>query len=123
MPPHRTAISRPANASVPTQSCGCSGAAAWRPSTSAQRADGIYSQQVALKLIPCEVSRADAVERFARERQILALLSHPNIARLLDGGVDSAGRSYIAMEYVDGEPIDGYCTAHRLLARIADRRS
>ena len=54
------------------------------------------------------------IERFRRERQILAELEHPNIARLLDGGTTSAGAPYLVMEYVAGEPIDRYCDRHRL---------
>ena len=90
---------------------GCGGMA---PVYLAERADGVFSQQVALKLIPRDLLSADAVNRFTRERQILAHLNHANIARLFDGGVDDRGRSYIAMEFVDGEPIDRYCDDRRL---------
>ena len=71
----------------------------------AERADGQFEQQVALKLVRGGRSGGEILRRFLRERQILARLQHPNIARLLDGGVTADGRPYFAMEYVDGEPI------------------
>lgn len=76
----------------------------------ASRADGQYRQSVALKV----VSFTPSVDRFLLERQILADLNHPNIARLLDGGITNSGNPYIVMEYVDGEPIDAYCQSRRL---------
>jgi serine/threonine-protein kinase len=78
----------------------------------AARADGQFEQQVALKLIRSGVASAPIVQRFESERQILARLNHPNIARLLDGGVTDDGQPYFAMEYVEGLPLDTYCTAH-----------
>jgi serine/threonine protein kinase len=75
----------------------------------AERADGAFEQTVALKLLPAGTWSADAVRLFEQERQILARLSHDHIARLLDGGVDSLGRPFLAMELVDGLPIDRYC--------------
>ena len=75
----------------------------------AERDDGAFDQQVALKVIRRGLDTDETLARFRRERQILARLEHPNIARLLDGGVTSDGRPYFAMEYVDGEPIDTYC--------------
>ncbi|MGI9174442.1 MAG: tetratricopeptide repeat protein [Rhodothermales bacterium] len=85
----------------------------------AERDDGHYQKRVAVKLIRPEVTRADALERFRSERQILADLEHAAIARLLDGGVAEveAGapeRPYFVMEYVDGLPIDVYCDKYRL---------
>jgi serine/threonine protein kinase/Flp pilus assembly protein TadD len=80
----------------------------------AERADGQFEQQVALKLVRTGPYGAEIVERFLRERQILARLQHPNIARLLDGGVTRDGRPFFAMEYVVGQPITTYCDAHRL---------
>jgi serine/threonine-protein kinase len=71
----------------------------------ADRADGQFEQQVALKLVAGSPSGDEVHQRFLRERQILARLQHPNIARLLDGGVMPDGRPYFAMEYVAGEPI------------------
>ncbi len=82
----------------------------------AERADGHFEQQVALKLIHAGAGPR-AVERFSRERQILASLQHPNIARLQDGGVTPTGQPYLVMEYVDGEPIDVYCRRRELPVR------
>jgi eukaryotic-like serine/threonine-protein kinase len=69
---------------------------------------------VALKVFHAGAGRADLVERFLAEREILSRLDHPNIARLLSGGVTDDGRPYFAMEYVAGRPITEYCDAHRL---------
>ncbi|MEP6483900.1 MAG: tetratricopeptide repeat protein [Rudaea sp.] len=75
----------------------------------AARADGQFEQRAAIKLIKRGMD-TDAVQaRFLRERQILARLEHPHIARLLDGGITEDGRPYFAMEYVDGEPLLKYC--------------
>ena len=79
----------------------------------AERADGTYKRRVALKL-PRMTWAAGLGKRMARERDIGALLEHPNIARLYDAGVDEHGRPYIAMEYIDGQPIDVYCRDHAL---------
>ena len=86
----------------------------------AERADGHFEQQAAIKLIR-GMPGSDALVHFARERQFLATLQHPHIARLLDGGATPGGQPYLVMEYVEGEPIDVYCTAHRLdlRARLA----
>jgi len=83
----------------------------------AERADGQFDRQVALKWLGIAFPSPEATERFLAERQILATLSHPNIARLLDGGVTEAGRPYFVMEVVEGERIDTYCRAHRLPLR------
>jgi serine/threonine-protein kinase len=84
----------------------------------ADRADGEYRQQVALKTLNVEAGRDPfLIERLRSERQILAQLQHPNIARLLDGGSDAAGRPFLAMEYVDGERIDRWCERHALAIR------
>jgi serine/threonine-protein kinase len=80
----------------------------------ATRADGEFEQQVAIKVIAYGADRAGLLERFRGERQILAALDHPNIARLLDGGTTEDGLPYLVMEYVDGIPIDRYCDEHRL---------
>jgi serine/threonine protein kinase len=80
----------------------------------AARADGQFQAQVAIKLIKREVVSREAIRRFLHERQTLANLKHPNIARLYDGGVSEEGLPYQAMEYVDGQPIDEYCDQHRL---------
>lgn len=80
----------------------------------AERADGAFERQVALKLLwPGLVSR-DA-DRFVRqERQILADLDDPRVAGLVDGGLTDDGRPWLAMEYVDGEPIDRACREHNI---------
>jgi serine/threonine protein kinase/Tfp pilus assembly protein PilF len=80
----------------------------------AQRADGAFKREVALKLPMLSRPRKDLASRFARERDILAGLEHPNIARLYDAGVSSQGLPYLAMEYVHGEPLTAWCDAHRL---------
>jgi len=84
----------------------------------AERVDGGLKRQVALKLPRLSWARGLA-ERMSRERDILASLDHPNIARIYDAGLDIHGRPYLALEYVVGEPIDVYCK--RLALPIADR--
>lgn len=79
----------------------------------AERADGTLKRRVALKL-PALAWAPGLGQRMRRERDILAALEHPNIARLYDAGVDALGRPYLAMEYVDGVSIDAYCRQHRL---------
>ncbi len=74
-----------------------------------ERVDGHYRQQVAVKLINPAMLSERLLDRFLAERQILADLEHPNIARLLDGGSTADGFPYLVMEYVDGTPIDVYC--------------
>ncbi len=83
----------------------------------AERADGEFRQQVALKLIKRGVDTDEVLRRFAQERQILAEASHPNIARLLDGGTTDDGRPYFVMEHIDGRTIDRYCDDNRLSIR------
>ncbi len=80
----------------------------------AERDDGQFTQQVALKLIKRGMDSEEIIRRFHSERQILANLEHPNIARLIDGGVADSGQPYFAMEYVDGIPITKYCDKHQL---------
>jgi len=80
----------------------------------AERADGQFHRRVALKIIRSGPYSLDMHRRFLAERQILATLDHPNIARLLDGGFTEEGRPYLVMEYVEGLPIDGHCDRHRL---------
>jgi tetratricopeptide (TPR) repeat protein len=72
-----------------------------------------FAQRVAIKLVRGG-SGAGFVQRFRQERQILAALEHPNIARLLDGGTSADGLPFLAMELVDGVPIDEYCRTHTL---------
>jgi len=79
----------------------------------AVRADGLYEQRVALKLVRPWLG-AELVARFRSERRMLATLEHPGIARLIDGGVAADGRPYFAMEYVEGEPILAYADAAAL---------
>jgi serine/threonine-protein kinase len=80
----------------------------------AERADGQFEQRVALKLVKRGMDTDEIVARFLRERQILARLEHPNIARLLDGGVSEDGRPYFVMEHVTGVPITEHCDASKL---------
>lgn len=80
----------------------------------AERADGSFERQVALKVVKKGMDTERVVQRFRVERQILARLDHPNIARLIDGGVTDDGRPYFVMEFVDGQPITNYCDDKRL---------
>jgi tetratricopeptide (TPR) repeat protein len=82
----------------------------------AQRADGNFKRQVALKL-PRLAWGAGLAERMAREREIGALLEHPAIARMYDAGLDERGRPYLAFEYIDGQPIDAWCESQALSLR------
>ena len=83
----------------------------------ADRPDGLLERQVALKLPHVSWGIASFAERMARERKILASLTHPNIARLYDAGVAADGRPFLALEYVDGQPIDAYVAAAGLAVR------
>ena len=74
----------------------------------AERDDGEFEQTVALKLVRQSIADAAIIERFRRERQILAGLSHPNIAALHDGGISERGEPFIAMEYIEGLPLTEY---------------
>src|SRR5690606_26482749 len=80
----------------------------------AERADEEYQQLVAIKLVRAGIFSAQVHSRLRMERQILARLQHPNIARLLDGGRAPDGTPYLVMEYIDGEPIDSYCDRRQL---------
>ncbi|MBN6150541.1 serine/threonine protein kinase [Xanthomonas sp. AmX2] len=80
----------------------------------AQRADGLYQRQVALKLLRPGYADANLRLRFTREREILARLEHPNLARLLDAGIAADGQPYLALAYVEGEPLTDYCQRLRL---------
>jgi non-specific serine/threonine protein kinase/serine/threonine-protein kinase len=79
-----------------------------------ERADGEYHKQVAIKLITSGRGDAGMERRFRRERQILAQLDHPGIARLVDGGATEDGQPYFIMEYIDGLPLLAYCDRNRL---------
>ncbi len=83
----------------------------------AERDDGEYRQQVAVKVVKSGPRSAEFTRRFRRERQVLAELQHPNIARLIDSGTTSTGRLYYVMEYVDGVPVTEYARAHELTVR------
>jgi serine/threonine protein kinase len=80
----------------------------------ALRDDGEFEQQAAIKIIKRGLNTFDIVRRFRRERQILASLTHPNIARLLDGGMSKEGLPFYVMEFIEGEPIDQYCRIRSL---------
>jgi serine/threonine protein kinase len=80
----------------------------------AARADDEYRKEVAIKLVRRGLDTDDILCRFRNERQILAQLDHPNIARLIDGGTTDDGLPYFVMEYVNGEQIGAYCDAHSL---------
>ncbi len=84
----------------------------------ASRADDAYQGKVAIKLLQAgSLVQPSLIRRFHGERQILASLAHPAIARLLDGGTTDDGRPYLVMAYIDGLPIDEYCDNHRLSVR------
>lgn len=85
----------------------------------ALRTDGQFTQQVAIKVVKRGMDSEEVLRRFRAERQTLAALDHPNIARLIDGGVTPDGRPFLVMEYVDGKPIDAYCDDKGL--KVADR--
>ena len=74
-------------------------------------------RRVALKLIKLGMDTKDVIARFESERQALALMSHPNVASVLDAGATEQGRPYFVMEYVPGIPITDYCDKHRLGVR------
>jgi serine/threonine protein kinase/Tfp pilus assembly protein PilF len=80
----------------------------------AERVDRQFQQQVAIKLVRAGLLSKHIQGRLRQERQILATLEHPNIARLYDGGATQDGTPYIVMEYVDGKPVDVYCDEHAL---------
>ncbi|MEM8962726.1 MAG: serine/threonine-protein kinase [Acidobacteriota bacterium] len=80
----------------------------------AERADQTFDKRIALKVVSRELATPELARRFRAERQILADLEHPNIARLLDGGTTEDGRPYLVMEYVDGQPLDRFLDTHDL---------
>lgn len=93
-----------------------------------ERADAEFEKRVAVKVVRPGLESADIIQRFHRERQVLASLEHPHIARLIDGGSREDGVPYLVMEYVDGLPIDEFVRANgtalaerlRLFIRICD---
>src|SRR5579864_6530703 len=80
----------------------------------AERADGQYDKQVAIKFVRAGLDTTAILERFRTERQILATLDHPNIARLLDGGTTEDGIPYLVMELIEGTRIDLFCDERKL---------
>jgi len=80
----------------------------------AHRSDGRFEGQVAVKLLNAALVGHPSEQRFAREGRVLARLQHPNIARLLDAGVEAGRQPYLVLEYVRGERIDEYCKRHGL---------
>jgi serine/threonine-protein kinase len=80
----------------------------------AERTEHDFQQRAALKLIKLGMDSNEILQRFLIERRILARLEHPNIARLIDGGVDQRGRPYFVMEWVDGKPLTEYANSHGL---------
>jgi serine/threonine-protein kinase len=80
----------------------------------AERSDGAFRRQVAVKLVLASLNTAGVMLGFQQERAILASLDHPNIARLLDGGLTDQGWPYFVMELVEGRPIDRWCDGQRL---------
>ena len=74
-------------------------------------------RRVALKLVKHGMDTARFVARFETERQALALMNHPGIAKVFDAGATEQGRPYFVMEYIQGEPITRYCDRHRLTTR------
>ena len=80
----------------------------------AERIDGQFERQVAVKVLHAGIDSADLRRRLLAERQILASLSHPNIARLLDGGVTPTGQPYLVIEYIDGAAIPAWCDSEQL---------
>jgi len=85
----------------------------------AERADDEFRKSVAIKLVKRGMDSAEVIRRFRKERQVLADLEHPGIARLLDGGVAPDGRPYLVMEFVEGELVDDWC--QRLLPTLGAR--
>jgi serine/threonine protein kinase len=80
----------------------------------AQRADRVYAKEVALKIVRPDGLHEDLLRRFQQERDIVAKLDHPHIARLLDGGTTDSGFAYSVMEHVEGQPLDVFCDARGL---------
>jgi eukaryotic-like serine/threonine-protein kinase len=83
----------------------------------AVRADAQFEKRAAVKFLHAQARQPAAVQRFRVERQILANLDHPNVATLLDGGVNEEGQPYLVMEYIDGQPITEWAEAQSLSLR------
>lgn len=84
----------------------------------ASRSDGRFEGKCAIKFLDASITSARLTERFRREGRLLARLTHPNIARLLDAGATDEGRTYLALEYVDGARIDHYCAQLSIDERV-----
>jgi serine/threonine protein kinase len=80
----------------------------------AARADDVFHKEVAIKVVRTGLGATDILRRFRQEREIVASLDHPAIARLIDGGSTEEGMPYFVMDYVDGQPIDAWCDRHTL---------
>lgn len=83
----------------------------------ARRADDSFEKHVAIKIIRQSIATVGMMQRFHRERQVLANLEHPNISRLLDGGTTDDGLPYLVMEFINGQPITKYCDHRHLTVR------
>lgn len=81
----------------------------------AVRDNGQYRKQVAVKIVKSGLDSENVIQRFQNERQALAMLDHPNIAKLIDGGTTDDGRPYFVLEYIEGLPIDEFCDTHKLI--------
>src|SRR5688572_13680979 len=86
----------------------------------AVRADGVFRQKAAVKVL--QGGTVAEAARFQAEREILARLEHPGIARLLDGGMHTDGRPYMVMEFVEGVSLTEFCDTHQLDLRERDRK-
>ena len=104
---------------APIESSARSDAAAWAPSTKQSRVDNEFRLRVAIKLVKRGMDTDFVLRRFRKERQILAALDHPHIARLMDGGTTADGLPYFVMEFIEGQPLYRYCDAHQLT--VAER--
>ncbi len=80
----------------------------------AARSDGQFEQRVAVKVVKRGMDSEEILRRFKTERETLAALDHPNIARLIDGGMTPDGRPFVVMEFVEGQPLDAYCDSKGL---------
>ena len=87
----------------------------------AHRNDGRFTGRVAVKFLDTRTTSAGRIDRFRREGQLLARLTHAHIARLIDAGVSANGQPYLVLEYVEGKPIDTYCNSHALDVRARIR--
>jgi serine/threonine protein kinase len=90
---------------------------AWGSSTGRYARDDIYRKEVAIKVASQGLLTSAGLQRFLDERQILAGLDHPNIARIMDGGSTAARAPYLVMEFVSGKPIHAWCEESRLSVR------